>query len=152
MILDQIPEVTDVALFAEEERIMYFKGNTIPQHVYWSNRVLLDWLEPAMIEGSSGKFSRPDHALISERMALKLGIRGDAINQTLQLYDSSEFHTYQVMGVFKNMPTNSTIHADILLPLEDFLEKQERKTDFGNGDLNVLLKFADGATFSTVDK
>lgn len=104
-----------------------------------------------MLEGKQGTFDQPDQVLISERMALKLGVRGEALDHTIKLFDSARFNTYQIIGVYQNLPSNSTISPDIMLPLDEFLKiKPDRKSDFGNGDLSILLKFKEEAALATV--
>ncbi|MDW3194826.1 MAG: permease prefix domain 2-containing transporter [Cytophagales bacterium] len=152
-IVDQIPEVVDVALFAEEERILNLNGNTVAQKVFWNNATLANLLNLKILEGKQGTFDQPDQVIISERMALKLGVRGEALDHTLKLFDSARFNTYQIIGVYQNLPSNSTINPDIMLPLDEFLEnKPDRKSDFGNGDLSILLKFKETSVMAIVNE
>ncbi|MDW3194825.1 MAG: FtsX-like permease family protein [Cytophagales bacterium] len=152
MIVDELPEVEAAALFAEEKRLIKVKGTPVHQSILATNRPLLDYLNLDLLEGEPGTFDAPRTILISEQMAYNLGIRGEAVGQFIELQDSSAFTSYQVLGVYRDIPQNTSIQADYFVPLKDFLDKDpSRATTFINFDLSVLFQLTPGAQVDSVN-
>lgn len=152
-IKDEVPEVVNVALFTEENKVIQVKSSAINQMVLSTNPQLLDYLNLDFLEGEAGVFESPRSALISERMAYKLGIRGEATSQFIQIQDSTGFTAYKILGVFRDIPENTSIKTDVFLPLSEFLNgKSERATSFTNFELSALLEFLPGTDVEIVLK
>lgn len=150
-IKDELPEVLDVAMFAEEKRLLKVADDKLQQSVLSTNKTLLDFLNLHFLEGGMNHFNDPVKAILSERMAFKLGIRGKAVGQLISLSDSVGFTTYQVVGVFRDLPENTSIRAEVVLPLSDFLKQEpNRLTDFNNMDLSHIYQFAPNANAEAI--
>lgn len=152
MIVDELPEVEAAALFAEEKRLIKVKGTPVHQSILATNKPLLNYLNLDLLEGEIGAFDAPRTIIVSEQMAYNLGIRGEAVGQFIELQDSSAFTSYQVLGVFRDIPQNTSIQADYFVPLKDFLDKDpSRATAFINFDLSVLFQLSPTAQVDTVN-
>ncbi len=153
MIVDELPEVEAVALFTEEKRLIKIKDTPVHQSILASNKKLFTYLNLDFLEGEIGDFDAPRTAIISEQMAYNLGMRGDAVGQLIELQDSSAFTAYQIIGVFRDIPQNTSIQSDLFIPLQGFLDKDpERKNAFINFDLSVLFQLTPGAIPDTVNQ
>ena len=153
MIVDELPEVEAAALFAEEKRLVKIKGTPVHQSILASNKQLLEYLNIDFLEGQVDAFDAPRTVIISERMAYKMGIRGEAVGQFIALQDTSAFTRYQVLGVFRDIPLNTSIQTDFLIPLNDYLDKDpKRSTAFINFDLSVLFQLTPGTHPDTVNQ
>lgn len=153
MIVDELPEVEAVALFSEEKRLVNVKGTPVHQTTLASNKQLLDYLNLDLLEGKIYDFDAPRTIIISERMAYNLDIRGDAVGQFIELQDTSTFTSYQVLGVFRDIPENTSIQTDFFIPLKDFLDKDpNRLSKFINFDLSVLFQMTPGVNPDTVNQ
>lgn len=141
-ITDQLPEVEEAALFAEENRLVKIKNSSVHQTTLVSNIELVKYLNLDFLEGGYEGLLERGTAIISERMAYKLGIRGEATDKFLELQDSTGFKAHQIIGVYRDIPENTSIRTDIILSLAEFLkENPERTTSYSNFDLSIILKF-----------
>lgn len=153
MIVDEIPEVEAAALFAEEKRLVKVKGTPVHKSILATNQQLLDYLNIDFLEGNVARFDAPRTVIISEQMAFDMGIRGEAVGKFIELQDSSTFTSYQVLGVFRDIPQNTSIQTDFFIPLKDYLDKDpERSTKFINFDLSVLFQLTPGTHADTVNR
>ena len=152
MMVDEIPEIEEVALFAEENNLMRWKNQAENQKVLASNLPLMDYLQLEWLEGDVTSFDAPRQTVISETMAYRLGIRGEAIGKNIELQDTAGFTSYEIRAVFRDIPQNTSIRADMMIPLHDFLRKEpERLTSFMNLDLSVLFRFSPNADIAHVN-
>ena len=145
-IVDKIPEVTEVARFLEEHKNMKVGDALIDQDYYIAERKLIEYLDLQFVEGSAGNFKAPKQAIISEQLAYKLGIRGEALKHQVQLLDSINYESYQIIGVYKDIPANTSIRTDMFLPYNNYLDESPKHvSDPGQYDLSTLIKVAEGS-------
>ncbi len=75
-----------------------------------------------LISGNKQALLDPNNVLISEEMALALYGREDAIGQPITIFnDKNQEFIYTVVGVFEDLPQNSSFRIDILTHIENFL-------------------------------
>ena len=77
---------------------------------------------PLVIGDSSSALSQPETVFISESMAKKYFGQEHPIGQILNVNGWIE-GSYQVTGIFKDVPPNSHLQFDMLLPMMDLLRK-----------------------------
>lgn len=85
----------------------------------------------------------PNTVLISEKMAGKYFGNEDPIGKIIKVENS---FSCKVQGVLKNIPDNSTINFDFLMPVKDYINQTmngEEKWDFGN--IKTYVKLKEGA-------
>lgn len=139
--LDELPEVEKVARFTDDDATVKLPEGTINQDYLIAEKSLLDFLNLNFVEGDPGSFDAPDKVVISEKLAYKLGIRGDAVNAEIQLLDSGTYDTYQIAGVYQEILKNTSIRADLILPYVHYLDQSPTNaTKASNFDLSVLVK------------
>ena len=140
-ILEELPEVEQVARFTDDNATMKLPEGTIDQSYLIAEKSLLEFLNLEFIEGQPGTFNAPNEVVISEKLAYKLDIRGDAVGSVIELLDSSIYVAYQVAGVYKEIPKNTSIQSDLILPYTNYLNQSPKNaTDPNTFDLSVLLK------------
>ena len=118
---DNFPEVTQSTRFAKQFGGRYLK---------WGDKEFLEQglaIEPSFfdvftvdfIRGDAGSIQdKPNSILISQRLATKFFGNQDPVNQTITFVVSNEnAKPYQVSGVYKNIPENSSLQFDFLIPV-----------------------------------
>ncbi|MEO9485528.1 MAG: ABC transporter permease [Ekhidna sp.] len=71
----------------------------------------------------------------------------NAMGKTMRYEDDREFI---VTGVFENIPKNSTYIFDFVLPLQDYLDRNEWATDWGNNGPNTYVILENAAVAENV--
>ncbi len=75
--------------------------------------------------------------VISEEMAKKLFQTTDAMGKTVEWIHDEYGGTYNVSGVFKELPKNSTAQFDAVFNMEVFLAQNDDLTEWNNSDLKT---------------
>lgn len=133
---DELPEIKKVARFSSNHSDIKLPEGSIDQQYLMAEKSLLDFLNLDFVEGEPGTFDAPNQVVISEKLAYKLGIRGEAVNAELQLLDTTKYVTFKVLGVYKEIPTKSSIRTDLILPFSFYLSRNESD----NFDVSTLLQ------------
>lgn len=152
MVKDEIPEVIQIAQFKESHKLMKLGGSAVDQNFLMADKHLLEYLSLEFVEGGIGSFEDPYQAIISEQLAYKLDIRGEAVNQTIQLQDSSGFKSYKILGVYENAPESSSIRTDLFIPYTNYLaQAKEDANKFINFDISIILQLTPNADLTLVE-
>ena len=89
-------------------------------------------------------------AVLSKNLAKKYFGTTDVIGKTIQLKLNDEFEPFIVTAVLENSPQNSTLKADILLPLKYFENYNDNRGWFG-GSMITFLFLSPRANIKTVE-
>ena len=103
-----------------------------------------------LIEGNRQAVLRePQSVVISNEMVKKYFGNEDAIGKSLQVNNTEVF---QVTGVMKNMPINSSFNADFIIPF-DYMKKSRWYSDnWSNNSIGTFVLLVKGANTDTVNK
>ena len=87
------------------------------KNIYFADPNFLQVFSYPLVQGSKATaLSRPDGAVISVAVSKKYFGDENAIGRTLYVDDDIKGHNFTVTGVMQNVPHNSHLHFDILLP------------------------------------
>ncbi|HZY36339.1 MAG TPA: ABC transporter permease [Mucilaginibacter sp.] len=104
-----------------------------------------------LIEGNKTTALTDLHSVVlSEDMAKKYFGTADAVGKIMQLKLGDEFENFAVTAITENSPQNSTLKADMLLPLKYYEKFNSNKGWFG-GSLNTFLLLSPRANLKTVE-
>jgi putative ABC transport system permease protein len=78
----------------------------------------------------------PDAMIVTQSMAKKLFGDKDPMNQSVLI----EHHRYKITGVLKDLPTNSTIDFEFLLPWSFELRNYSEEHDWGANIINTYVQ------------
>ncbi|MGB3465477.1 MAG: permease prefix domain 2-containing transporter, partial [Cyclobacteriaceae bacterium] len=139
-IREQIPEVEGMARFTDDQALIKLGKTTLDEQYLMAEKTLLDYLNLNFIEGSPGDFKSPDQVVISESMAYKLNIRGESADHYLEVLDSATFSSYRIVGVYEDIPLNSSINTDIILPYSHFIGNSDEAGSKSSFSISTILK------------
>lgn len=141
---DEMPEIKNVARFSSNHAEMKLPEGSIDQEYLMAEKTLLEFLNLEFVEGKPGAFDAPNEVVISEKLAYKLGIRGEAVNAEIELLDTTRYVTFKVLGVYKEIPIKSSIQTDLILPFSFYLSRN----DSDNFDVSTLLQVHSTTNFA----
>jgi putative ABC transport system permease protein len=97
---------------------------------------------PLVHSGSLNVLSDLNSIVISERMAVKFFESPDCVGKTLILKDGSKQEAYKIAGVFKDVPRQSLMQFDFVIPFSKFLADNSwaRETGATSNGTWILLK------------
>ncbi len=91
----------------------------------------------------------PDGVVISQTLARKYFGADDPVNQVIQIHDRGSF---LVTGVMRDIPANSSIQADFVLPLKVLSDEYKWLEDWENFSVNTVVQLHPNVSRAGVEK
>ncbi|MFC2098744.1 ABC transporter permease [Bacteroidota bacterium] len=103
-----------------------------------------------LLEGNPATVLRENNTVvISESMAKKYFGEKNAMGKSFQVATDSEEDPITVVGIVKDVPSNSHFHFDILLPLSQF--EFSRQENWWNNNFKTYLVLQDGFDYRVLE-
>ncbi len=149
---EEIPEVENYARFYRPHGEVghYIKKGeekSIYNDVLYADFELFEIFDFPVYQGAVDK-SGINTVILTERAAAKYFGGENPINKVLSVRINESFVDFNVSAVIKNIPSNSSIQFDVLLPLRYLTEVGELKqwvTNWGYGAIITYVKLRDGS-------
>ncbi len=132
---EEYPEIVNSVRILDDINFVFsYEAKKINENITLADPAILEIFHFPLLSGDpSTALSQPNSLLMTEEMAEKYFGEEDPIDKTLRLENR---YLFTVTGVMKNIPTNSSIQFDFLLPIE-FAD-----TYYGNGYLDRWINYA----------
>lgn len=138
-----LPEVSGYARMVLLPEFTVANGN----NSFFENRIIaadpdiLDILTIPLLSGSkTDALINPGSMIISKTMAIKYFGKVNVTGESLKLNNREN---YTISAVMNDIPHNSHIHFDFILPLESFLKEKYFGTGWGSPNFSAYLKLTD---------
>jgi len=146
-----VPEIQDFVRIQFAGCDIKKEEDILSQHALWVDENFFSVFSFPVLYGNTINPLRDLHSVvISENLAKKYFGKSDVVGQTLQMNTDSAFEAYTVTAVLKNSPLNSSIKADMLLPMK-LHQTHENDTEWLNSFLNTFIVLKPGAIIKTVE-
>jgi putative ABC transport system permease protein len=122
LIKEQVPETEEITRVAERD-FSYINGDkTFTGHGFFADSNFFKvFTFPLIQAGSHNVLTDLNSVVISENMARKFFESLDCSGKTLTLKDGSRNDPYKVAGVFREVPGQSILQFDFVIPFSKFL-------------------------------
>ena len=119
---EQAPEIEEMTRVAERN-CTFISGDKIfsGSGIYADNNFFNLFTFPLIQSGSHNLLTDMNSIVISESMAIKFFERPDCEGKTLILKDENRNEAYRITGVFKDVPRQSVMKFDFVIPFSKFL-------------------------------
>lgn len=155
-IRDEIPGIESAtritSLYSGNLNVTAENQNIFRSEVIMADSCFFDVFSIPILSGNARQtLSSPMHVLISESTASLL--KGDPIGQTLT-FESLSDRQVTIGGIFKDLPSNSSIKYDIILSLESlpYFEWDGRLLWHGNDRYESFVKLSASAQFEDIQR
>ena len=151
-IREKIPGIVHVSRSSfPEEKLISYKRKNLKKNVVFADTEFLKILDYKIIKGNADKVLRDVNTIIlTESAARNLFGNEDPINKTIKLENLEDL---KVEAVIKDVPLNSSIQFDYLLPWA-LLERRDvgiRNSDWGNNFCLTLVQLQDNKLFGQIN-
>lgn len=99
-----------------------------------------------IIKGSSTPLSEINSIVLTEESAIKLFGYEEAVGQHVSLYDLD----LKVTAIIKNIPINSHISFDHILPFQIMIDRNSNLDNWGNNSIHTYIQIAENTSFEQV--
>ncbi|TRZ45726.1 ABC transporter permease [Robertkochia solimangrovi] len=96
--------------------------------------------------------TQPFSIVLSQDMAIKIFGTTDVLGRSVMLKDGQDFQPYQVTGVAKNTPINSTVRFNILIPQQLDESELSNRMNWFNFFQNTFVLLAKNADLTKVEE
>ncbi|KAA2215799.1 ABC transporter permease [Maribacter flavus] len=97
-----------------------------------------------IIEGNTNQVLENINSIaISKSLSERL-FEGEALGKTLRIFTVEDYINYEITGVFENVPSNSSLQFDAVLPLEAFIKRNKYPDSWENNWLQTFIVANEG--------
>ena len=112
------PEIEKVVRFREEESVVKYKDKMFVENMLFAGPDVFEVFSFSLLNGDKTALHNRSAIVISQRMAHKYFDRENPIDKTLTVRINAEYIDFVVKGVVSEIPENSSLKFDFLLPFE----------------------------------
>ena len=114
---EKIPEIEEFVRYSSGFREVRAKGEVKSFEMMYTDSNFFSVFDFPMLMGNpKTALAKPNSVVISEAMALTFFNSTEVVGKTLEISGNNQFSHYQITGVTKKSPQNSSIKFDFLLP------------------------------------
>ncbi len=149
------PQIKSVIRLSDDQDEIVKVNNEVykEKHVLFADSNFFTGFSFRLLEGNAHTVLRSNHSVVlSQSLAKKYFGKGEAVGRTLQIAGDSNM-VYTVSGVAENVPDNSSIQYDLVIPVEsDPGYKDHVKEGFNNSSHVYIIELAEGIDAKQFDK
>ena len=137
------PEIEEITRIAERDYSFISDDKTFTGKGYYADNNFFNvFTFPLVKAGGFNVLTDLNSIVISEYMAMKFFKSPDCVGKTLILKDGSKNEAYKIAGVFKEVPRQSLMQFDFVIPFSKFLAENNwaRETGATANQTWILLK------------
>lgn len=146
----EIPEVDKVALLSmETNALVRNEKNSFNEQGVYADSSLFSIFSFPLLKGDK-RNPLPDNTgiVISEKLANKLFGDKEPVGKSVTVDDGLQF---MVRGVFANVPSNSTLQFDFVLPLGLFIKDNPWTQNWQSGGTQTMVSLKSGASLENAN-
>jgi len=146
----EIPEITDATRYDRSGQLLvsYQGASYYETAVAFVDPGFLRMFTFPLVKGDARKaLDSPNSIVISETLAAKYFGTEEPIGEFLRVHGAYDF---QVTGVVKDMPRNSELRADVLIPFEFLKSIGIANDSWASNEVPVYVQLREGSSVSAV--
>ncbi len=144
-----IPELEKVTWLSGRKRLLTAADRSFKEQGYYSSPDILTMFSFPLLAGNiKTALSSPDQIVITEKLAIKFFQGVDPIGKTVKIDNDKVF---KVAAVLKDIPTNSSLKFDWLIPFEVFQNANRWLQGWGNYSVEMYAMLKPGSKTEVVN-
>lgn len=149
----QIPEIEYASRFVMSNNLLVNVGENqfVEEKYFWTDNEFFKIFTVDFLQGDSKSvLNNPTDIIISESIAHKYFGKNNPLGSTITVSQSNK---YIVAGVFKDFPSNSHFHFDIVLPIKSYFEVTSNDPESWRSNyVYTYVKLHKGADLAVVNE
>jgi len=148
----QAPEIEKMNRLSYTNYTFMVDDRSFDERGIYTDNNFFDMFTFPMIKGDAAKvLSGTNSIVISERMAGKFFETNDCVGKTLVIKDGKGQESFIVSGVIRNVPSESWLQFDFVLPFSKFLAGNSWAYDAGSAATEIWVQLRENATMASVE-
>lgn len=130
---EQAPEIEASTRIVQTESPFAYEDKVLTERGYYADVNFFKVFSFPFIHSTQASVLNDQNSIvISESMAMKFFGKTDCLDKILVLKENQKQEPFKVAGVFKNVPSSSTLQFDFVLPVSKFLADNPWAFDSGS--------------------
>jgi putative ABC transport system permease protein len=150
-IKDHIPEVSHATRISWGDELLFdFRDKKFMERGLYVDPDFLSMFSFPLVQGDPKTvLTEPNTVLISRKLAEKYFGKENPLQKAIQV---SRERQYRVVGILQDVPANSTLKFDWLMPMTDYIRNSQVNPDsWGNNNIKSAVMLKPEADPSTID-
>ncbi len=145
----EIPEIQYAANLTDNNALLSVDNIAFKEKGYYASPDFLKMFSFPLLKGNAATaLSSPANIVITQSLAKKYFKETDPIGQTIKINNSDVF---QVSGVLRDIPSNSSLQFDWLIPFDVFERDNAWVKTWGNFSTYMYVKLRPEASFKNLN-
>lgn len=145
-----MPEVEHAVRVSWEQEVLFTYGDkALKVKGQYADPEFFEVFSFPLLQGNAAQvLQQPKSVVISDSMALKFFGTTNVAGKILKLNNSE---SYKITGVMRQVPANSSLQFDFVMPFEDYLVKNEWLKEWGNNGILTFIQVTKSAAIPALD-
>ncbi len=146
----EIPELDKVALLSMETDVLIrYEKNSFKEQGLYADSSLFSIFSFRLLKGNRGtRLLDNTSIVISEKLAKKLFGGSDPVGKSVEV---DQTHEFTVTGIFADVPQNSSLQFDLVLPFDLFVKENPWTQNWKAGGTQTVVTLKPGASLSNAN-
>lgn len=146
----QIPAITDMVRVKSETVTIKKAEDVVTQSVFLVDSTFFSLFERKFVDGAPHKVLHdPQSVVISESTSKKYFGTSQSVGRSINMNFEGSFQNFTVSGVYKDWPNNSSIQAEMLIPMHKSKNTDDQWINFY---INTFVKIPTGTNVENIEK
>jgi putative ABC transport system permease protein len=151
VVKENIPEVESVTRIASRSYTMVSVDKSFTENgIYADEDFFRMFSFPLVLSGGSDALTDINSVLITERTAKKLFETTDCLGKMVTLKDDQKEEVFKISGVLQDVPSQSLLQFDFVLPFSHFLAGNSWANETGASANQIWVMFQNNTNISKV--
>jgi putative ABC transport system permease protein len=149
---ENVPEIESLTRIADRSYTVINGDKSFSENGIYADESFFDMFSfPLVSSGAANVFSDINSIVISERSAYKIFQTTDCLGKMLILKDDNKQEVYKISGVMRNVPSQSVLQFDFVIPFSKFLVQNSWANETGASANQIWVLIKNNANISKVN-
>jgi ABC-type antimicrobial peptide transport system permease subunit len=146
-----VPEIAQAVTILPDYSLLFtYENQALKQNGTYAGPDFFRMFSFRFIQGNpKTAITQPNSVAISEAMAQKYFRTTNAVGKTIKVNNKD---TYQITGVFKDVPKNSSLQFEWVMPFKDYEKENDWVKDWGSNGPKTYVLLQPNANVADVNK
>ena len=146
----QIPAFTNMVRYQQQHYPVKNNGDIKVQSAFLVDSTYFNMFDATFLDGNKYKaLHDPQSLVITKKLAEKYFNTSSAVGRSLNINFEGEFQNFTVTGVIENPPLNSSMQAEMLIPIQ---KSKSNDNHWINFYINTFFEVPQGTNIANVEK
>jgi putative ABC transport system permease protein len=153
LLMQNASEIETISRIVNRSHLFINGNESFPENGIYADPDFLEMFTFPLVRGTSGTVLKDNNSIvISERLANKFFKTTDCIGKTMIIKEESGQDAFTISGVMKNVPYQSYLQFDFIIPFAKFLSGNIGALEPGASSCQVWAALHEDASVKTVNE